>query len=96
MERAIEGQRLWLAPLQKAPPHWAVVVVKACVVGILLLPLTTLLWVLLYQPTETSDLGPIAFMVVVGLGAAMFSCAAFLTSTYPRVPISRKRSAQHS
>ncbi len=96
MDRAYEAQRLWLAPLQKAPPEWAVVVVKTCVIGILLLPVTTLLWVLLYRPTESSDLGPIAFMVVIGLGAAFFSCAAYLTSTYPRVPASRRRSGQRS
>ncbi len=96
MERVIEGQRLWLAPLAKAPPHWAVVVVKICVIGILLLPLTTLLWVLLYRPTETSDLGPLAFMVIVGLGVGFFSTAAFLTSTYPRVPVSKRRAAQHA
>ncbi len=96
MERVIEGQRLWLAPLAKAPPRWAVVVVKICVIGILLLPLASVLWVLLYKPTEASDLGPFAFMVIVGLGVGMFSTAAFLTSTYPRVPVAKKHAPHHA
>ena len=95
MERVIEGQRLWLAPLAKSPPRWAVVVVKACVIGILSLPLISLLWAVLYKPTDASDLGPFAFIVIVGLGIGMFSTAAFLTSTYPRVPVAKKRAAQH-
>lgn len=93
MERVIEGQRLWLAPLAKAPPHWAVVVVKICVIGILLLPAVSLIWAVLYQPSETRDLGPFAFLVIIGLGVGMFSTAAFLTSTYPRVPVAKKRAA---
>ena len=96
MERVIEGRHLWLAPLAKAPPHWAVVVVKACVIGILLLPVASLLWVVLYHPTETRDLGPVAFVAIMLLGVGMFSTAAFLTSTYPRVPVAKKRATQRS
>ncbi len=86
MERVMEARRLWLAPLEKAPPRWAVLVVEVCVIGILLLPLASFLWVLLYRPTETSDLSPIAFLVAGATGVTMFCCASILTSVYPRVP----------
>jgi hypothetical protein len=90
MVHTIEHRRFALGTLQEAPPHWAVVTVKCCIVGILLLPVTTLLWMLVYQPTEEADLGPIAFVVTIGLGLVMYAGAAFLTGTYPPVPPTKK------
>jgi hypothetical protein len=82
MNRAL-GRRAAEPP---APPHWAVVLVKCCVVGILLLPLATMMWVLTYRPAEGNDLGPIAFMVTAALGIAMATCATWVTRRYPPVP----------
>jgi hypothetical protein len=90
MHHAIEHAHFGPRTISAAPPHWAVVAVKCCVVGILLLPVSTLLWLLMYKPTEEGDLGPIAFMVSVGLGLVLYCCAALITSTYPPVPAAKK------
>jgi len=90
MEHAIEARGLTLSAAA-APPHWAVLVVKSCVIGVLLLPVATLLWLVAYQSTPDRDLGPIAFLVALGLGAVMVGLIALLTSAYPPVPPPSRR-----
>ena len=84
MEHAIETRRLAVAAIS-APPRWAVLVVKCCVVGVLSLPVATLLWLVAYQSTPERDLGPVAFLVALGLGVALVACIALITSAYPPV-----------
>lgn len=69
------------------PPHWAVVVVKICVIGILLLPITTLLCLrLLFGPTVEPDFRPLALVVgTIGLWIGMYVTAMAITTTYPPV-----------
>ena len=74
-----------------APPRWAVVVVKICAIGILLLPLSTMLWFLLYSPRGSVDYRPLAFLASVGLGFGMWVTGTFIVSTYPPVRPTEKR-----
>lgn len=93
MLRTIEGRHLGLGTLHDAPPHWAVVTVKCCLVGILALPVTTFLWlgVSYYWPSQAAALAPLAFALTIALGLAMIVCASVLTSMYPPVPPTAKR-----
>lgn len=72
----------------EAPPVWAVRVVKACVVGLLLLPLTTLLWLCTHapRPGDTVDETLRAFAVTASVGASMAATVSYLTHRYPPVP----------
>lgn len=68
-----------------------------CVLALLALPLCTLL-VLCVQAgrsTPETDLGPLPFLVAVGLGAALFTTAACLTGRYPPVPPRARRPASN-
>ncbi|HUK65568.1 MAG TPA: hypothetical protein VLV17_01985 [Anaeromyxobacteraceae bacterium] len=91
MEHAIEARRLTLAAVNSGPPHFAVLAVKCSVIGLLLLPVATLFWLVAYQSTPDRDLGPVAFLVALGLGAVMVGCIAFFTRAYPPVPPAHKR-----
>ncbi len=66
-------------------PHWAVVVVKICVVGMLLLPITTLLCLrLFFGPTVDPDFRPLMLVAgSIGLWIGMYATATSITSTYP-------------
>jgi hypothetical protein len=68
-----------------APPTWAVVVVKACVIGLLLLPVAVFLWAIMYTPPDGVGVAPIAFLASIMLGLGMFGTAAYLTTTFPPV-----------
>jgi hypothetical protein len=88
MDRAIRSLRPHPLAAQAAPPHWAVVTVKLCVAGILLLPLATPLLL-----TASSALGDRAdpfrfpaFVVSVVLWLALLTCAEIVTGHYPPVP----------
>jgi hypothetical protein len=70
-------------------PHWAIVAVKWCVVGILTLPLGSLPLVL----TVGAFLGPraesfrmVAVPFFIGLWLAMLVCAEVLTTYFPPAP----------
>lgn len=81
--------RLMPARAPKAPPSWAVLSVKCCVVGILALPVVVPLLL-----AGRAALGPIdddafrrtAFFGSVGLWVAMFALAQYLITVYPPVP----------
>jgi hypothetical protein len=88
MEHAIQTRQLAVAAAS-APPHWAVLVVKCCVVGVLSLPVATLFWLVAYQSTPERDLGPIAFLTALGLGIVLVACIALITSAYP--PVSKEQ-----
>jgi len=89
MERAIgygRAGRTVQASLADSPPRWAVVTVKCCVVGILVLPLCAPVLLLL----GSSLLGPqaegfrlVASAALIALWAAMLTCAEVLTGYYP-------------
>jgi hypothetical protein len=93
MLRTIETRHLGLGSLPDSPPRWAVVTVKCCVVGILVLPVTTLAWLAFgsYWPERAESLAPTAFVVSIGLGLALMACASILTSIYPPVRRTAKR-----
>jgi hypothetical protein len=78
------------AALRTAPPPWAILAVKICVVGILLLPLSTppVLFAAssLLGPKEGETLRMVGSMVAIGLWLAMLACAQFLTAHFPPVP----------
>ena len=84
MEHVIQRRRLAVAATS-APPRWAVLLVKCCVVGVLSLPVATLFWLVAYQSTPDRDLGPIAFLAALSLGIVMVACIALITSAYPPV-----------
>jgi len=74
--------------VREAPPSWAVVTVKCCVIGLLVLPLA--MPILL---AASMALGPaadlarkIAFASSVVAWVGMFACAQLLTTLYPPVP----------
>ena len=80
--------RLMPAPARQAPPPWAVLSVKCCVVGILALPLAVPLLL-----AGSVALGPLAdsfrraaFFASVGVWVAMFVLAQYLITVYPPVP----------
>ncbi len=72
----------------EAPPVWAVRVVKACVLGLLLLPLTSLIWLCTHapRPDDTVDETLRAFAVTASVGASMALTLSYLTHRYPPVP----------
>ena len=89
MAHAIRSQYLGHAEQVSAPPHWAILAVKCCVVGILTLPLATPPLVL----TVGAFLGPgaesfrmVAVPFFIGLWLAMLVCAEVLTTYFPPVP----------
>jgi len=74
--------------VSEAPPGWAVLSVKCCVVGILGLPLAVPLLL-----AASAALGPgaeplrrVLFGLSVLLWLCMFGCAQVLTTVYPPVP----------
>lgn len=81
----LEHRPLAAGTVADAPPAWAVLVVKCCVIGMLLLPVATLLWAVVYTPTEDVDHGPLAFIGSIMLGLGMFVTAAYLTTSFPPV-----------
>ena len=87
----MEGRRLVAGIDGDVPPRWAVWVVKACVIGLLLLPVLSIAWAVAYRPTESSDLGPVALGLVITLAVGMGCSAAFLTAAYPPVPQAERR-----
>ena len=75
------------ARARTAPPHWAVLSVKCCVVGILTLPLAVPL--LLAGSAALGVADPFrrgAFFSAVGVWVALFALAQYLTTVYPPVP----------
>jgi hypothetical protein len=89
MERAIGGRMAGRAALQAAPPHWAVVAVKWCVAGILLLPLGAPLLLTTTGPlwgAHAEGFRMVGSGVAVALWMAMLACAEYLTGHYPPVP----------
>ena len=85
MEHAIEPSRVVSLARRRSPPRWAVFAVQCCVVGVLLLPVSTLLWVALDRPTEGVDGGLVVFTVSVGLALALVACASVLIHVFPPV-----------
>jgi hypothetical protein len=73
---------------REAPPPWAVLTVKCCVVGLLTLPLATpLLLAASMALAPGADLGRrVGFAVSVVIWMGMFGCAQILTGIYPPVP----------
>lgn len=89
MAQAIRTEYLGHVALESAPPHWAVVAVKCCVVGILTLPLASLPVLLMVS----AFLGPrgdgfrmIATPLFICLWLGTLVCAEVLTSYFPPVP----------
>jgi hypothetical protein len=83
-----ELRRFEHAVIREAPPSWAVLTVKGCVVGLLGLPLATpLLLAASMALGPGADLGrKIAFATSVVVWVGMFACAQALTTLYPPVP----------
>jgi len=85
MTRAMEREVVvWIAR-RRGPPRWAVAVVKCCVVGLLLLPVATLLWAMLYRPSGPADADPVAFLVALGIGLVSCVSIAVLIHVFPPV-----------
>jgi hypothetical protein len=83
--------RLMPVPARKAPapPPWAVLSVKCCVVGILALPLVVPLLLAgraAFGPIDDDSFRRAAFFGSVGLWVAMFVLAQYLITVYPPVP----------
>ena len=74
--------------VREAPPSWAVLTVKSCVVGLLCLPLAMpILLAASMALGPGADLGrKIAFASSVVVWVGMFACAQVLTSVYPPIP----------
>ncbi len=85
---ASEVHRFEQAVVREAPPSWAVLSVKCCVVGLLVLPLAMpLLLAASMALGPGADVGrKIAFAASVVLWVGMFVCAQVLTTLYPPVP----------
>jgi hypothetical protein len=89
MEYANGGRRLGQAALREAPPHWAVVAVKICVAGILLMPLGVPVLMTAASPflgSHAEGFRMVASGVSIALWLAMLACAEFLTTHFPPVP----------
>ena len=89
MEHANRGRRLGQAELRVAPPHWAVVAVKVCVAGILLMPLGVPVLMTTASPflgTHAEGFRMVTFGVSIGLWLVMLAFAEFLTTHFPPVP----------
>jgi hypothetical protein len=79
------------ANARKAPPPWAVLSVKCCVVGILALPLVVPLLLAgraALGPVDDDSFRRSAFFVAVGVWVAMFVVAQYLITVYP--PVQRR------
>jgi hypothetical protein len=78
------------ASIRTEPPHWAILAVKICVVGILLLPLATppVLFAAsaFLGPQAGESLRMVGSMVAILLWLAMLAGAQTLTSHFPPVP----------
>jgi len=77
------------ASIRTEPPHWAVLAVKICVVGMMLLPLATppVLFAAssLLGGQEAETFRMIGSMVAILLGLTMLAVAQVLTSHFPPV-----------
>jgi len=85
--QASQVRRLGQVAAREAPPHWAVVTVRCCVVGLLALPV--LMPVALAATTGIGPLEPfrpIAFGLSILVWLGLFVCAQIITTTYPPVP----------
>lgn len=87
MTRTFPTDRFGHALMQATPPHWAVVAVKACVAGILLLPvcMPILMVASSVLGPQGDVLRPVAFVSSVALWVGLVVAAQVLTSTYPPV-----------
>ena len=85
---ASQVQRIEQAIVREAPPSWAILTVKSCVVGLLALPLAMpLLLAASMALGPGADLGrKIAFGTSVVAWVGMFVCAQIVTTLYPPVP----------
>jgi hypothetical protein len=85
---ANEVRRIQHVVAREAPPPWAVLSVKCCVVGLLGLPLATPLLLAASMALGPGlDLGrKVGFATSVALWVGMFVCAQVLTTLYPPVP----------
>ncbi|HVO18978.1 MAG TPA: hypothetical protein VMU15_06970 [Anaeromyxobacter sp.] len=84
---ASQVRRFGQAAVRDAPPHWAVVTVRCCVVGLLALPV--LMPVALAATTGVGALEPfrpVAFGLSIVVWLGLFACAQLITTTYPPVP----------
>jgi len=80
--------RIEQAATREAPPSWAVLTVKCCVLGLLALPLAApLLLAASMALGPGADLGrKVGFAASVVAWVGMFACAQVLTTLYPPVP----------
>ena len=76
--------------MRDAPPPWAVLTVKCCVVGLLTLPLAMpiLLAASMALGPGTDLLRKVAFATSVVVWLGLFGCAQVLTTLFP--PVSRR------
>ncbi len=91
MAHAIVGLHVGQATsIRTEPPHWVVLAVKICVVGILLLPLGTppVLFAAsaFVGPQAGESLRMVGSMVAILLWLAMLAGAQILTAHFPPVP----------
>ena len=89
MEYANGSRSLGRVALREAPPHWAVVAVKICVAGILLMPLGVPVLMTAASPflgSHAEGFRMVAFGVSIALWLSMLVCAEFLTTHFPPVP----------
>jgi hypothetical protein len=85
---ASQVRRFEQVAVRDAPPPWAILTVKCCVVGLLGLPLAMpILLAASMALGPQADLGrKIAFATSVVVWVGMFACAQILTTLYPPVP----------
>ncbi len=85
---ASQVRRVAEVAVREAPPSWAVLTVKSCVIGLLSLPLVMpILLAASMALGPGADLGrKIAFAASVVVWVGMFGCAQVLTTLYPPVP----------
>lgn len=84
---ATQVRRLGQVSVREAPPHWAVVTVRCCVVGLLALPV--FMPVVLAASTGIGFLEPyrpFAFGLSILVWLGLFASAQVITTTYPPVP----------
>jgi hypothetical protein len=86
MGRAYQ-ERFGLVRLPPGPPQWAVSAVKFCLVGMLMLPFTTALWLVACAiwPVATTEMAPVAFAATVLVAVSTFACVLFVIGRYPPV-----------
>jgi hypothetical protein len=79
--------RLMSTHAVEAPPPWAVISVKCCVVGILTFPLVVPLLLAASAALGAPDaFRRAAFFAAVGVWVGMFVLAEYVTTVYPPVP----------